>query len=184
MGTSLSDVLSIMGASAGCKVLVKQSTVQQPYWRAKEAEYRTFELAESSLAPTMKEHEARLTASDMAAVEPTIRNLPFWAERMRPGSTKALEKLVLEKSKGFVEALLQAASIEPLCEFRKTLDFGARMLPAYAKDFLELAGKAEQFVVKHQQEEVAKTIDGVLGAFSQDMLGVPKTSLKWDVCST
>ena len=171
----IDEVMSVMNAASGAKCLIKQAVLQQSYWRKREGEFRSFELAERTMTPDVKAAEQKLAAGDSGVLSETIRSLPRWHDAMRAGATENIQALLKTCSETHLQQLLDGTPFDAdgANEHAETMDFAARMSPGGVDSafYMDLAARARTAVREHHAASLAGEISEGLRVLAKERLG-------------
>ena len=94
-GKDLNDIDHIMGAKTGFRNLVKNSILQNGFFKKSEATLRAHAIADATLMPKVAELMEGLTQEkpDWSQLGAMVQSLPSWTDRLRPGARRREAKM-------------------------------------------------------------------------------------------
>eukprot|EP00971_Amphidinium_carterae_P348680 6490622-Amphidinium_carterae.3 len=171
LGSGIEHVTSVMSGAAGSKLLIKRAVIQSAWWRAQEAEVRSFDLATRTMLPEMSALKERLRANDWTALDDVIAKLPLWLDRMRPGAVQEVQLLVPQKARQRLgEMQANKAEAEAFKDFSNMLETGAATVHCLKDELSKLAKQARNLEKQLLEESLHKTVTGALAALGEDCI--------------
>ena len=176
----LAVVTDINASRNGAKSLVRMAVLQNTFWNAYEASYKTANVAALTMKPEITSAMEKLEQKTHSALVEAIEKLPQWLDHLRPNMTKpVVEKVfsVMEEMFTEIEELVASGTNwqTALKDFCKTCQFAESMLAVGARrkerayqrfgEWLQACGEMQsQADAKRVEEELKQ----VLAVYSQD----------------
>ena len=166
-GTSLEHVQAVRDATRGAAAAVKKATLQVPYWKRLECQYRNAELAVQTWGPDLERCRAALQNTDMGIFNEVIEKLPSWRDNLRLVTVRPIERelqhAMQSLMKTHTESSKKTGDLAALEKLQRHADYAAEMLRPASSD----GAKTVACPFKELAEEMRKNLSAVIEIMTQ-----------------